>query len=96
MKGAQQLPAKPEEEQTETQKGDVSLNSPSSKHGGKNSKQKSQSSDPPKEEYIHVRARRGQATNSHSLAERVRLHIRSCNLGDFTRFGNDLSCPDYR
>lgn len=72
MKGAQQLPAKPEEEQTETQKGDVSLNSPSSKHGGKNSKQKSQSSDPPKEEYIHVRARRGQATNSHSLAERVR------------------------
>ncbi|KAK1315766.1 Transcription factor bHLH49 [Acorus calamus] len=25
-----------------------------------------------KEEYIHVRARRGQATNSHSLAERVR------------------------
>ncbi|KAL9262679.1 Transcription factor bHLH49-like protein [Drosera capensis] len=29
-------------------------------------------SDPTKEEYIHVRARRGQATNSHSLAERVR------------------------
>ncbi|CAI8595577.1 unnamed protein product [Vicia faba] len=35
-------------------------------------KQGSQSSDPPKDEYIHVRARRGQATNSHSLAERVR------------------------
>uniref|UniRef100_A0A7N1A649 BHLH domain-containing protein n=1 Tax=Kalanchoe fedtschenkoi TaxID=63787 RepID=A0A7N1A649_KALFE len=34
--------------------------------------QKSQGTDPPKEEYIHVRARRGQATNSHSLAERVR------------------------
>ncbi|KAK6116399.1 hypothetical protein DH2020_049861 [Rehmannia glutinosa] len=29
-------------------------------------------SDPPKEEYLHVRARRGQATNSHSLAERIR------------------------
>ncbi|KAL3636165.1 hypothetical protein CASFOL_020712 [Castilleja foliolosa] len=29
--------------------------------------------DPPKEQdYIHVRARRGQATNSHSLAERIR------------------------
>ncbi|GLJ14713.1 hypothetical protein SUGI_0238500 [Cryptomeria japonica] len=28
--------------------------------------------DAPKEDYIHVRARRGQATNSHSLAERVR------------------------
>lgn len=25
----------------------------------------------PKEDYIHVRAKRGQATNSHSLAERV-------------------------
>ncbi|CAN0923492.1 Transcription factor bHLH49 [Linum grandiflorum] len=35
---------------------------------GKNGKQGS----PPKEDYIHVRARRGQATNSHSLAERVR------------------------
>ncbi|XP_050223680.1 transcription factor bHLH49 isoform X2 [Mercurialis annua] len=35
-------------------------------------KQGSPASDPPKEEYIHVRARRGQATNSHSLAERVR------------------------
>lgn len=32
--------------------------------------------DPPKEDYIHVRARRGQATNSHSLAERV------CNRSD--------------
>ncbi|XP_021910341.1 transcription factor bHLH49 isoform X1 [Carica papaya] len=39
---------------------------------GKHGKQTSQASDPPKEEYIHVRARRGQATNSHSLAERVR------------------------
>ncbi|KAL8549293.1 hypothetical protein ACS0TY_008226 [Phlomoides rotata] len=36
------------------------------------SKQESQGSDPHKEEYIHVRARRGQATNSHSLAERIR------------------------
>ncbi|KAL4278758.1 hypothetical protein GQ457_03G011450 [Hibiscus cannabinus] len=35
-------------------------------------KQVSPASHPPKEEYIHVRARRGQATNSHSLAERVR------------------------
>ncbi|KAK9707105.1 hypothetical protein RND81_07G172900 [Saponaria officinalis] len=37
-----------------------------------NGKQSSQNSDPPKDDYIHVRARRGQATNSHSLAERVR------------------------
>ncbi|TYH34064.1 hypothetical protein ES332_D13G103400v1 [Gossypium tomentosum] len=44
------------------------VNKTTAKHG----KQGSQASDPPKEEYIHVRARRGQATNSHSLAERVR------------------------
>ncbi|XP_057731247.1 transcription factor bHLH74-like [Arachis stenosperma] len=31
-----------------------------------------QSGETPKENFIHVRARRGQATNSHSLAERVR------------------------
>nr|GMD77195.1 transcription factor bHLH49 isoform X1 [Ipomoea batatas] len=43
-----------------------------SKQVGKNGKQGTQASDSPKEEYIHVRARRGQATNSHSLAERVR------------------------
>nr|GME12974.1 transcription factor bHLH49-like [Ipomoea batatas] len=43
-----------------------------SKQGGKYGKQGTQASDSPKEEYIHVRARRGQATNSHSLAERVR------------------------
>lgn len=30
--------------------------------------------EPPKD-YIHVRARRGQATDSHSLAERVRIII---------------------
>ncbi|XP_014521233.1 transcription factor bHLH49 [Vigna radiata var. radiata] len=45
---------------------------PATKSSGKNAKLGSQASDPPKEEYIHVRARRGQATNSHSLAERVR------------------------
>lgn len=54
------------------EKGDQHLTS-ISKPGGKQGKQGSQGSDPPKEEYIHVRARRGQATNSHSLAERVRI-----------------------
>ncbi|XP_019460637.1 PREDICTED: transcription factor bHLH49-like [Lupinus angustifolius] len=53
------------------QKGDQRPNS-TTKGSGKNTKQVSQASDPPNEEYIHVRARRGQATNSHSLAERVR------------------------
>ncbi|XP_011088410.1 transcription factor bHLH63 isoform X2 [Sesamum indicum] len=37
-----------------------------------NSKENSKASDVPKPDYIHVRARRGQATDSHSLAERVR------------------------
>ncbi|XP_058111562.1 basic helix-loop-helix protein 80-like [Magnolia sinica] len=40
-----------------------------SKAGKKN--EKTSTEDPPKS-YIHVRARRGQATDSHSLAERVR------------------------
>ncbi|XP_061372036.1 transcription factor bHLH74-like isoform X2 [Gastrolobium bilobum] len=38
----------------------------------KQKKDSSQSGEAPKENFIHVRARRGQATNSHSLAERVR------------------------
>ncbi|XP_015885134.4 transcription factor bHLH74 isoform X2 [Ziziphus jujuba] len=42
------------------------------KQTGKQSKDSSHSEEAPKENYIHVRARRGQATNSHSLAERVR------------------------
>ncbi|CAL0334158.1 unnamed protein product [Lupinus luteus] len=42
--------------------------------GGDSSKENSKESEAenPKPDYIHVRARRGQATDSHSLAERVR------------------------
>lgn len=43
----------------------------SSKQAGKQPKDDLQGEDS-KQNYIHVRARRGQATNSHSLAERVR------------------------
>lgn len=32
-----------------------------------------QPAEPPKQDYIHVRARRGQATDNHSLAERVSM-----------------------
>ncbi|XP_057532408.1 transcription factor bHLH74-like isoform X1 [Amaranthus tricolor] len=42
------------------------------KKAGKQVKENSQDEKAPKQNYIHVRARRGQATNSHSLAERVR------------------------
>ncbi|OIV93106.1 hypothetical protein TanjilG_20768 [Lupinus angustifolius] len=40
---------------------------------GKHEEQKQTTTEPPpKQDYIHVRARRGQATDSHSLAERAR------------------------
>ncbi|KAJ1421772.1 Myc-type, basic helix-loop-helix [Sesbania bispinosa] len=44
----------------------------SSAAGNKSAEQNTKPSDPPKQDYIHVRARRGQATDSHSLAERAR------------------------
>ncbi|KAF7134296.1 hypothetical protein RHSIM_Rhsim08G0163000 [Rhododendron simsii] len=40
--------------------------------GNNPAEQRTKSSEPPKQDYIHVRARRGQATDSHSLAERAR------------------------
>ncbi|XP_078447370.1 transcription factor bHLH49-like [Wolffia australiana] len=40
--------------------------------GAKKCKSEEPKQDPPKQDFIHVRARRGQATDSHSLAERVR------------------------
>ncbi|XWS60647.1 hypothetical protein CRYUN_Cryun07bG0053600 [Craigia yunnanensis] len=43
----------------------------SSAAGGK-PEQNSKPAEPPKQDYIHVRDRRGQATDSHSLAERAR------------------------
>ena len=55
------------------QKGKKSSTVSNARTSGKNVKD---SADGPKEDYIHVRARRGQATNSHSLAERVRLFIK--------------------
>ncbi|TKY69484.1 Transcription factor bHLH49 [Spatholobus suberectus] len=70
--GAPELPSEGAKDNSENQqKGDQQPTS-TNKASGKNAKLGPQASDPPKEEYIHVRARRGQATNSHSLAERVR------------------------
>lgn len=43
----------------------------SSVGGNKSSEQSNKPCEAPKPDYIHVRARRGQATDSHSLAERV-------------------------
>ncbi|XP_020871999.1 transcription factor bHLH137 isoform X2 [Arabidopsis lyrata subsp. lyrata] len=47
-------------------------NSKEGVEGTKSKKQKRGSKEEPPKDYIHVRARRGQATDSHSLAERVR------------------------
>ncbi|XXG64205.1 hypothetical protein AAC387_Pa05g2214 [Persea americana] len=44
----------------------------SSGNGNKMAEHNAQPSEAPKQDYIHVRARRGQATDSHSLAERAR------------------------
>ena len=75
-KGTSHQPGELTKENTEIQpKGDQNPSTTANKTTGKNGKQGSQASDPTKEEYIHVRARRGQATNSHSLAERVRLQL---------------------
>ncbi|OAY63653.1 Transcription factor bHLH49 [Ananas comosus] len=41
-------------------------------HSGNQAKESTFDGDASKDDYIHVRAKRGQATNSHSLAERVR------------------------
>lgn len=46
--------------------------------GKQNGKQVKDNVEAPKENYIHVRARRGQATNSHSLAERVNISLPKC------------------
>ncbi|PNT73957.1 hypothetical protein BRADI_1g05037v3 [Brachypodium distachyon] len=43
-----------------------------SRNGSKVVDQNPPPPEPPKQDYIHVRARRGQATDSHSLAERAR------------------------
>lgn len=71
--GIQQLSGEARKNCSENQqKGEQNLTTSGNKSNGKQVKQNPQASGSPKEEYIHVRARRGQATNSHSLAERVR------------------------
>ncbi|CAA0833094.1 Transcription factor BPE [Striga hermonthica] len=47
-------------------------NTENERESNKNAKQTSKPAEQPKQDYIHVRARRGQATDSHSLAERAR------------------------
>lgn len=55
----------------------------SSAAGSKSAEQSTKPSEPPKQDYIHVRARRGQATDSHSLAERV-IHFSLTMFAIFT------------
>ncbi|XP_043716720.1 transcription factor bHLH49 [Telopea speciosissima] len=71
VKGPQQFPGETAKNTDTKQKCDQNPASTSTKPSGKHGKDSSRDADL-KEDYIHVRARRGQATNSHSLAERVR------------------------
>ncbi|XP_011015842.1 PREDICTED: transcription factor BPE-like isoform X3 [Populus euphratica] len=57
------------QQQQQQQQHDSKSEEPSS---GKHVEHKPQPPEPTKQDYIHVRARRGQATDSHSLAERAR------------------------
>ncbi|XWS34246.1 hypothetical protein CRYUN_Cryun21dG0023900 [Craigia yunnanensis] len=82
-KGGQQPTEAANDSAENQQKGDQNQTTMINKTTGK---QGSQASDPPKEEYIHVRSRRGQATNSHSLAERVRRE----KIGERMKFLQDL------
>eukprot|EP00249_Psilotum_nudum_P004343 c17863_g1_i2 orf=292-2232(+) len=60
-------------ENGEEQKSKEPSNSENSRNSNPNSvKETVKPPEAPKQDYIHVRARRGQATDSHSLAERVR------------------------
>ncbi|CAK9186243.1 unnamed protein product [Ilex paraguariensis] len=73
VKRAPQQPTETPKDSPEIQQqGNQSPISVTNKPNGKQGKQRSPASASLKEEYIHVRARKGQATNSHSLAERVR------------------------
>lgn len=47
------------------------------KQVAKQAKDNSSGAEPSKDNYIHVRAKRGQATNSHSLAERVKSLLKT-------------------
>ncbi|CAA7397871.1 unnamed protein product [Spirodela intermedia] len=76
-RGNQEVVLEPEQTTGDAQR---SVEAPKENHGNKmvderknsSSEHGKDSAEPPKEDYVHVRARRGQATNSHSLAERVR------------------------
>ena len=68
--------------------GDENLDSKAEEEpsSGKHVEQNTQTPpEPPKQDYIHVRARRGQATDSHSLAERV-ISLKSSLILLFVKF----------
>ncbi|KAK6261554.1 hypothetical protein QUC31_007370 [Theobroma cacao] len=57
---------------TKNENADSKAELEASSAAGSKPEQYSKPAEPPKQDYIHVRARRGQATDSHSLAERAR------------------------
>lgn len=79
--GASDSPVKPKEEEAAAAAASDALVEVKAQKKGKGKSSKP-AVEPPKD-YVHVRARRGQATDSHSLAERVR----HCNSISSYRLG---------
>lgn len=62
------------EEAAAEEKSDITTKTERETSANTSSKESLKASEVEKPDYIHVRARRGQATDSHSLAERVYTH----------------------
>ncbi|KAL1554283.1 transcription factor bHLH63-like [Salvia divinorum] len=72
MKGCAEEESKITEQNSNSKSTTTTISTSANKNNKGPSANAKKASDAPKTDYIHVRARRGQATDSHSLAERVR------------------------
>ncbi|XP_047944868.1 transcription factor bHLH63 [Salvia hispanica] len=72
MKGCAEEESKITEQNSNSKSTTTTISTSANKNSKGASANAKKASDAPKTDYIHVRARRGQATDSHSLAERVR------------------------
>ncbi|KAG6410800.1 hypothetical protein SASPL_128869 [Salvia splendens] len=72
MKGCAEEESKITEQNSNSKSTTTTISTSANKNSKGASANGKKASDAPKADYIHVRARRGQATDSHSLAERVR------------------------
>lgn len=80
MKGCAEEESKITEQNSNSKSTTTTISTSANKNSKGASANAKKASDAPKTDYIHVRARRGQATDSHSLAERVRKKEQKTNL----------------